>query len=194
MGPPNPCIGRVAFRNVSQHEKQLSWPQSWSLPWSTIHRIEESVVLQAVVSASRSFLSTDLSLDSRLESSNTENTSFFSTDSSLQFYRAANMSFLSTNSSLQSYYSANTSFISTDSSLQSFYTANSSFISTHSSLQSYCTANASVSSLSSIHSEPTSSRSSDDVSLPYSVNSVNSYKSRKTVLYPRREHPQPVAI
>lgn len=80
-------------------------------------------------------------------------------------------------------------FISSDSSLQSYYTANSSF--TNSSLQSYHTANASILSITSIHS--TSSRSSD-VSLPYSVKSVNSYKSRKTVLYTRRMHPPPVEI
>ena len=67
-----------------------------------------------------------------------------------------------------------------NSSHQSYYTANTSSISTDSSL--YHTADASVSTLSSIHS--TSSQSSD-VSLPYSVKSVNSHKSLKTVLYRR---------
>ena len=145
-----------------------SWPLSVRLPrlpWSPLHRIEESDAPQS-------------------ESS--------STDSSLQPYRSANVSFISTDPSLQSYYSANTSFISTDSSLQSYYTANASFI-TDSSLQSYHTAYASVSSHSTIYSVSTLSHRSD-ASLPYSVNSVNSYKSRKTVLYPRREHPPPVAI
>ena len=118
--------------------------------------------------------------------------SFLSTDSSVQSFYTANSSFLSTNSSLQSYYTANASLdsvLSTDSSLQSFYTANTSFLSTD-SLQSYYTANASVSSFSTDNSTP--SHSSDE-SLPYSVKSINSCKSRKTVLYRRREHPQPAA-
>lgn len=34
---------------------------------------------------------------------------------------------------------------------------------------------------------------SSDMSFPYSVTSINSRKSRKNVLYPRREHPPPVA-
>ncbi|KAF8271909.1 hypothetical protein EI94DRAFT_443291 [Lactarius quietus] len=123
-----------------------------------------------------------------LESSNSANTSFLSTDSSLQSYSVANTSFISTDSSLQSFHTANSSFISTDSSLRSFHTANSSFISTDPSLRSsYYTGNASVSSLttiSSISSHPSA----------YTSKSVNSYKTRNSVLYRSREHPPPVAI
>ena len=162
-----------------------SWPLSVRLPrlpWSPLHRIEESDAPQSESS----------STDSSLQPYRSKNVSFVPADLSLQPYRSANVSFISTDPSLQSYYSANTSFISTDSSLQSYYTANASFI-TDSSLQSYHTAYASVSSHSTIYSVSTSSHRSD-ASLPYSVNSANSYKSRKTVLYPRREHPPPVAI
>jgi len=63
-----------------------------------------------------------------------------------------------------------------------------SFISTDSSSQSYYTANASVSTTNS------PSSCSSDVSFPYTVTSINSYKSRKTVLYRRREHSPPAAI
>jgi|SRR6266702_2671863 len=55
--------------------------------------------------------------------------------------------------------------------------------STDSSLQSYYTADTSPSS-------PTSTCSSN-MSFPYSVTSVHSYKSKKNILYPRREHPPP---
>ncbi len=69
------------------------------------------------------------------------------------------------------------------------YGASAPLLSTDSSLQSYHTANTSLSS-------PTSTCSSNPVSLPYTVTSVHSYKSNKKVLYPRceREHPPPVAL
>ena len=179
-----------------------SWPLSVRLPrlpWSPLHRIEESDAPESESSSTDSSLEpyrsenvTFLPTDPSLQPYRSENVSFVPAELSLQPYRSANVSFISTDPSLQSYYSANTSFISIDSSLQSYYTANASFI-TDSSLQSYHTAYASVSSHSTIYSVSTSSHRSD-ASLPYSVNSVNSYKSRKTVLYPRREHPPPVAI
>ncbi|KAI9430814.1 hypothetical protein H4582DRAFT_2014085 [Lactarius indigo] len=66
------------------------------------------------------------------------------------------------------------SLLSTDSSHQSYYTADTSPL-------SYLT---------------TSSNStlSSNASFPYSVTSINSYKSRKNVLYPRRVHPLPIAV
>ncbi|KAI9461894.1 hypothetical protein BJY52DRAFT_163647 [Lactarius psammicola] len=41
---------------------------------------------------------------------------------------------------------------------------------------------------------PSSSVMSSNMSFPYSVTSINSRKSRKSVLYPRRVHPPPVAV
>ncbi len=61
-----------------------------------------------------------------------------------------------------------------------------SLLSTDSSRQSYYTANTSLSS-------PTSTCSSN-MSFPYTVTSIHSYKSNKNVLYPRRVHPPPVAL
>ncbi|KAF8259850.1 hypothetical protein EI94DRAFT_1750304 [Lactarius quietus] len=100
-------------------------------------------------------------------------------------------SFLPADSSLETSNTANTSpsqqIHHSNSPFESSSTAKASFISTDSSesLQSYHTANASVSSLSTVDS---------GVSFPYTVTSINSSKSRKTVLYRRREHPPPVAI
>lgn len=56
------------------------------------------------------------------------------------------------------------------------------------SLQSYYSANTSPLSYLS------SSTRSSIMSFPFSVTSINSYKSRKNVLYPRRVHPLPVAV
>ncbi|KAH9177225.1 hypothetical protein EDB89DRAFT_1519716 [Lactarius sanguifluus] len=75
----------------------------------------------------------------------------------------------SNTSSLQSYHTA-PSLHASDVSPQSYYFADSSL--------SYSTMN----SLSS------------NTSFPYSVTSINSRKSRKNVLYPRRTHPLPVAV
>ena len=66
------------------------------------------------------------------------------------------------------------SLLSIDSLPQSYYTA-------HTSLLSHLTTN-------------TASTQSSNLSFPYSVTSVNSYKSRKNVLYPRRVHPLPVTV
>ncbi|KAF8259392.1 hypothetical protein EI94DRAFT_1028646 [Lactarius quietus] len=90
--------------------------------------------------------------------------------------------------SLDSSNITNSSSLPEDSQLRAPYTTNTSFISTDSSLQSYYTPNASVSTINS------TSSCSSDVSFPYTVTSINSYKSRKTVLYRRREHPPPAAI
>ena len=62
---------------------------------------------------------------------------------------------------------------------------------TTSSIQSYYTANTSILSYSTTDS---TSPQSSDMSFPYSVTSINSRKSRKNVLYPRRVHPPPVAV
>ncbi|KAI9436466.1 hypothetical protein H4582DRAFT_2078639 [Lactarius indigo] len=61
-----------------------------------------------------------------------------------------------------------------------------SLFSTNSSLQSYYTAN--------MFPSPSISACSSTTSLPYSATSVNSYKSNKNVLYPRREHSSPLAL
>lgn len=60
----------------------------------------------------------------------------------------------------------------------------------HASYQSYYSANTSPMSYISTN---TSSTLSSTLS-SYSVASINSYKSRKTVLYPRRAHPPPVIV
>ncbi|KAF8257939.1 hypothetical protein EI94DRAFT_1213544 [Lactarius quietus] len=49
-------------------------------------------------------------------------------------------------------------------------------------------------SLLSYSSTNSGSTQSSDVSFAYSVTSINSYKSRKNVLYPRRAHPMPLAV
>jgi hypothetical protein len=61
--------------------------------------------------------------------------------------------------------------------------------STDSSYRSYHTANASP--LSYLTTNSTSTLSSN-MSFPFSVTSINSRKSRKNVLYPRRVHPPPL--
>ncbi len=63
-----------------------------------------------------------------------------------------------------------------------------------SSLQSFYTANTSLSHSSLPQTMYTDSIASSNLSFPYSVTSINSYKSRKNVLYPRRAHPPPVAV
>ena len=68
--------------------------------------------------------------------------------------------------------------------------ASASF-STNSSPHSYHTAN--TSPLSNLTMNSTSTQSSN-LSFPFSVTSINSYKSRKNVLYPRRAHPLPVTV
>ena len=62
-----------------------------------------------------------------------------------------------------------------------------------SSLQSYYTANCTVNSALSYPTMNSASTRSSEMSFPYSVTSINSRKSRKNVLYPRRAHPLPVA-
>ncbi|KAI9461917.1 hypothetical protein BJY52DRAFT_1257576 [Lactarius psammicola] len=57
--------------------------------------------------------------------------------------------------------------------------------------QSYYTTNSSP--LLYLRTNSASTRSSN-LSFPYSVTSISSYKSRKNVLYPRRVHPLPVAV
>ncbi|KAH8987277.1 hypothetical protein EDB92DRAFT_1137310 [Lactarius akahatsu] len=75
---------------------------------------------------------------------------------------------------------------SNTSSLQSYYTSpQQSDISS----QSYYSARESPSNSTT----NSASTPSSDMSFPYSVTSINSRKSRKNVLYPRREHPPPVA-
>ncbi|KAH9035880.1 hypothetical protein EDB85DRAFT_2143376 [Lactarius pseudohatsudake] len=66
------------------------------------------------------------------------------------------------------------------------YGESAPLLSTDSSHQSYYTTNTSPSS-------PTSTRSSNTMSFPYTVTSVHSYKSNKNVSYPRRERPPPAA-
>ncbi|KAN0141016.1 hypothetical protein V8E53_001460 [Lactarius tabidus] len=204
---PPPIVGIQLPRSKDKSRSlRFRWRERLSRSLPQIAESDTSLSVGPSLMRVRHNLATDS--DSLLESSNTTNvtcflpnlqietpnitnTSFPSTDSSLQSHYPTNTSLISTDSSLQSYHTANASFISADSSLQSCYTANSSFISTDSLHQSYYTADTSLSSRSTIYS--TSSLSSD-VSLPYSVKSVNSYKSRKTVLYRRREHPPPVAF
>ena len=60
--------------------------------------------------------------------------------------------------------------------------------SSNTSPHSYHTANPSPMSNFSIN---TSSTQSSNMSFPYSVTSINSHKSRKNILYPRRAHPPP---
>lgn len=59
------------------------------------------------------------------------------------------------------------------------------------SFHSYYSADTSPMSHLSTYS---SSTQSSNLSFPFSVTSINSYKSRKNVLYPRRVHPLPVAV
>jgi hypothetical protein len=66
--------------------------------------------------------------------------------------------------------------------------------STNSSPLSFYTANTSTSYLSARQAAASPTSVSSRVSSPYSVTSVNSYKSRKTVLYRRRAHPIPVMV
>ncbi len=63
-----------------------------------------------------------------------------------------------------------------------------------SSLQSFYTANTSLSHSAPPQTMCTNSTVSSNLSFPYSVTSINSYKSRKNVLYPRRAHPPPVTV
>ncbi|KAI9436564.1 hypothetical protein H4582DRAFT_2078182 [Lactarius indigo] len=70
--------------------------------------------------------------------------------------------------------------------IDSGYGESAPLLSTDSSHQSYYTTNTSPPS-------PTSTRSSNTMSSPYTVTSVHSYKSNKNVSYPRREHPPPAA-
>ncbi|KAI9461883.1 hypothetical protein BJY52DRAFT_1210857 [Lactarius psammicola] len=75
------------------------------------------------------------------------------------------------------------------SSLQSYYTT-PNFGASDISSQSYRSADSSLS-----HSTTNSaSTASSSMSFPYSVTSINSRKSRKNVLYPRRAHSPPVAV
>ncbi|KAH8986285.1 hypothetical protein EDB92DRAFT_1262752 [Lactarius akahatsu] len=66
--------------------------------------------------------------------------------------------------------------------------------SARSSLQSFYTADTSLSQSSTTHTVYRSSTTSSNLSFPYTVTSINSYKSRKNVLYPRRAHPPPVTV
>jgi hypothetical protein len=66
--------------------------------------------------------------------------------------------------------------------------------STSSSPLSFMTANTSMSFLSARQAATSPTSMSSRVSSPYSVTSVNSYKSRKTVLYRRRAHPIPALV
>ncbi|KAI9451410.1 hypothetical protein BJY52DRAFT_102072 [Lactarius psammicola] len=99
----------------------------------------------------------------------------------------------SNNSIPQSHYtlpSSSYSRPSNSSSLQSYYTASYAWqSSTSSQTRTYYSANSSL-SYSTMNS---ASMWSSDMSFPYSVTSINSRKSRKNVLYPRRAHPLPVA-
>ncbi|KAI9461892.1 hypothetical protein BJY52DRAFT_1257412 [Lactarius psammicola] len=76
---------------------------------------------------------------------------------------------------------------SNTSSLQSYYTALNAWQSNTSS-QAYYSADSSPSFTNS------ASTRSSSMSFPYSETSINSYKSRKNVLYPRRAHPLPIAV
>ncbi|KAH9059338.1 hypothetical protein EDB87DRAFT_786317 [Lactarius vividus] len=66
--------------------------------------------------------------------------------------------------------------------------------SARSSLQSFYTANTSLSQSSTTPPVYRNSTASSNLSFPYTVTSINSYKSRKNVLYPRRAHPPPVMV
>ncbi|KAH9175162.1 hypothetical protein EDB89DRAFT_394648 [Lactarius sanguifluus] len=66
--------------------------------------------------------------------------------------------------------------------------------SARSSLQSFYTANTSLSQSSTTQTVYRNSTASSNLSFPYTVTSINSYKSRKNVLYPRRAHPPPVTV
>ncbi len=74
---------------------------------------------------------------------------------------------------------------------QSLGMGNPSPLSTSSTPQSYYTAN--TSPMSYLTTSSTSTPSSN-ISFPYSVTSIGSYKSRKNVLYPRRVHPSPLPV
>ncbi|KAH8987270.1 hypothetical protein EDB92DRAFT_1136939 [Lactarius akahatsu] len=80
---------------------------------------------------------------------------------------------------------------SNTSSLQSYYTASYLHASDVSTPQSHYFVDSSL-SYSTMNSW--SSNSESNISFPYSVTSINSRKSRKNVLYPRRAHPLPVAV
>ena len=69
----------------------------------------------------------------------------------------------------------------------------SSPFSTNPSPLSFYTANTSTTYLSTRQATASPATVSSRVSSPYSVTSVNSYKSRKTVLYRRRAHPIPAS-
>ena len=74
----------------------------------------------------------------------------------------------------------------------SYYATPDLWPSNASSLQSY-TYHSAVSSPS--YSTPNSGSTwSSNMSFPYSVTSINSRKSRKNVLYPRRAHPPPLPL
>src|SRR6266702_4236057 len=60
------------------------------------------------------------------------------------------------------------------------------------SLQSFHTAITSLSCSSIRQTMSPTSTVSSNISFSYSVTSINSYKSRKNVLYPRRAHPPPI--
>ncbi|KAH9003764.1 hypothetical protein EDB86DRAFT_2889722 [Lactarius hatsudake] len=76
---------------------------------------------------------------------------------------------------------------SNTSSLQSYHTAPYLHASSVSSPQSYYFADSSP-------SYSTMNSLSSNTSFPYSITSINSRKSHKNVLYPRRTHPLPVAV
>ena len=59
---------------------------------------------------------------------------------------------------------------------------------------SFYTAKTSASDFSARYTTTSSTSMSSRVSFPYSVTSVNSYKSRKTVSYRRRAHPVPAMV
>ncbi|KAH9007336.1 hypothetical protein EDB86DRAFT_81050 [Lactarius hatsudake] len=66
--------------------------------------------------------------------------------------------------------------------------------SARSSLQSFYTTNTSLSQSSTTQTMDRNSTASSILSFSYSVTSINSYKSRKNVLYPRRAHPPPATV
>ncbi|KAH9044941.1 hypothetical protein EDB83DRAFT_2523589 [Lactarius deliciosus] len=92
--------------------------------------------------------------------------------SSQSFYTAPSGYLRASDFSSQSYYSVLSYLRPSDVSSQSYYSADSSL--------SYPTTNS-------------ASTWSSNISFPYSITSINSRKSRKNVLYPRRAHPLPVA-
>ncbi|KAH9018934.1 hypothetical protein EDB84DRAFT_1518085 [Lactarius hengduanensis] len=91
--------------------------------------------------------------------------------------------------SSQSYYTAPSSYLrASDFSSQSYYSVPYLRPSDVSS-QSYYSADSSL----SYPTTNSASTWSSNISFPYSITSINSRKSRKNVLYPRRAHPLPVA-